>query len=110
MDCAKVPGLADAHVNGDESGSFAEVTRNQWFSGGWTQIKISEPGAHDVCRGAVAIYPRRSKGGTLGEEPVAISVLPGNDIEWSSRTGNDKWVQAHLPPWQIDRACECKTM
>ena len=106
MDGAKVPGLADAHINGDEAWSLSEVAWDQCLSGSRSQIKVAKRCAHDVCCGVVAIHTSRSERRTFGEQTIAIRVLPGRDVEGRTGTGNDERIQAHLPPGQIDRARE----
>src|SRR5436190_24077399 len=107
MDGAKVPGLADAHVDGNEAGSLAKVARDQCLAWNRSQIKITKLRADNVWCGVVAIDSRRRKSRTLSEQPVPIRVLSGRDIEGRTRAGHDERIQTHLPPGQID--CPCKS-
>ena len=84
MDGAKVPGLADAHVDRNKSWSLAEVARDQRFTQGGPQIKVAKWRANDICRRAAAIHSRWRERWTLGKEPITIRVLPGRNIERSS--------------------------
>src|SRR6185437_4746318 len=110
MYCAEVPGLADAHVYGNQAGSLPEIARNQSLAGGRSQVKVSKRCADNIWGRVVAIDTRRRKGGTFRKQPIAVRVLAGNDVEGRTGTDNDKRIQAHLLPGQVDRARESETM
>ena len=110
MDSAKVPGLADSHIDGNEPWTFAEVTRNQCLTNGRPQIEVSKLRADDGGHGLVAIHSVRCKRGTLCKESISICVLPGGDIEGPARARHNKWIQAQLPPGQIESPGEGETM
>src|SRR6185503_18873610 len=107
---AEVPGLADAHVYGNQARPLTEIARNQSLAGGRSQVKVSKRCADNVWGRVVAIDTRRRKRGTFGKQPIAVRVLAGNDVEGRAGTHNDKRIQAHLLPGQVDRSRESETM
>ena len=110
MDGAKIPGLADSHIDGNESWTFPEVARDQWLTDGRPQIKVSILRADDGCHGLAAVHAFRCKRGTLRKESIPICILPGCDIERPARARYYEGIQAHLPPGQIKRSGEGETM
>ena len=107
---AEVPGLADAHVNGHETGTLSVVARYKRLANRRPQIEVAEWRADDIRTRVIAIGARRSKRRTLREHSIGIGVLTGRDIEWRATARHDERIQTHLPPWQVQGTRESETM
>src|ERR1043166_1571555 len=110
MNCSKVPGLANAHVDRNESRSLSKVTRDQGLSGSRSQIEVAILGADNIWARVVAVNTGRRKRRTLSEEPIASGILTGNDVEGRAGTRHDERIQGQLPPRETERAREGEAM
>ncbi len=70
--------------------------------GSGIEIEIAKARAPDRQRRAISVWT--SEAGPLVELPIEVAILAGRDIESGPAVGDDKWIQHHFPPRQINGA------
>src|SRR5712692_6128795 len=78
--------FAQAQIEGKSPRTGQRIDRHDGFTRWGNQVKRTVLGDHDVLRIRIAGRER----GAIVEDRVDIEVLPSRNVEWNSRTGNEK--------------------
>src|SRR2546428_12422793 len=78
--------FAQAQIQGKSPRTGQRIDQHDGFTRWGNQVKRTVLGDHDVLRIRIASRER----GPIVEDRVAIEVLPSRNVEWNSRTCNEK--------------------